>query len=395
MKAKKTIFSIQIFFLIALFFLPCEINAQDLTLNELILFQKNDVSEINDILISKGWSFSSSRDVTTDYYGDAKWAYDKNRGEDIALAWLTVSFSPDGPSQIAYQTSSKQVYLNIKQSIISYGMKKVNSKVGENKIITDYQGKNYTVRIQSSISKSNDFSNTIFYVFTKDDYDTMILSKLIETYAESKEIENSSSATIKDIDGNEYTSVKIGDQTWMIENLKVTHYRNGDPIQNITENSKWSNLSTGAWCYYNNMEKNDRDYGKLYNWYAVNDIRNIAPLGWHVPTDSEWATLINYLGGKDNAPKKLKETGTTHWKEFDSEATNSSRFNALPGGQREDNGSFFNNLGFSSFGNFGTWWSSSEKDSYTSPNFLLMKNISLFSSGNKKEGHSIRCVKDK
>ena len=376
--------------------LPFQINAQGLTLDQLISFQKKDVSEINDILIGKGWSFSNSTEETTDNYGVTKWSYDKNKWEEgKAQAWLTQSFGQDLPSRIVYQISSKPVYLAIKQSIISYKMRKVNSKVGDNKIITDYQGKNYTVRIESINNESNDISYYTITIFAKVDYESMMLSKSLESFEETSENDNSSSQSVKDIDGNEYTTVRIGTQTWLVENLKVSHYRNGDPIQNITENSRWSSLSTGAWCYYNNNEIYDRDYGKLYNWYAVNDSRNIAPIGWHVPTESEISTLINYLGGDKVARGKLIQTGTSHWNEFDSEATNSSRFSALPGGCRNERGSFNNDFGFSPFGNVAYWWCSTNKDTFTACYLLIAKFGLLRSNGSKLNGYSIRCVKDK
>ncbi|MBI4645984.1 MAG: fibrobacter succinogenes major paralogous domain-containing protein [Bacteroidia bacterium] len=103
--------------------------------------------------------------------------------------------------------------------------------------------------------------------------------------------------TVTDIDGNIYNTIIIGTQEWMQENLKVIHYRNGDAIPDVTGDTQWSNLSTGAYCNYNNNESNALIYGRLYNWYAVADSRNICPAGWHTPTDAEWTTLTDYLGG--------------------------------------------------------------------------------------------------
>lgn len=107
-------------------------------------------------------------------------------------------------------------------------------------------------------------------------------------------------STLTDIDGNIYQTVKIVDQWWMAENLKVTHYRNGDPIPNVTNNSDWGNLSTGTYCAYNNDNVNISTYGLLYNWYAVADSRELAPTGWHVPTDEEWKQLEMSLGMSDS-----------------------------------------------------------------------------------------------
>jgi len=118
---------------------------------------------------------------------------------------------------------------------------------------------------------------------------------------------------VTDIDGNVYTTIKISSQWWMAENLKVTHYRNGDSIPNVIDSSAWMGLNTGAYCNYDNDTSHVAVYGRLYNWYTVNNNRNIAPTGWHLPTDAEWQTLIDYLGGELFAGGKMKEAGTAHW----------------------------------------------------------------------------------
>lgn len=117
---------------------------------------------------------------------------------------------------------------------------------------------------------------------------------------------------VKDFDGNVYDTVVIGTQVWLVQDLKVTHYQNGDPIPNVTDGTNWSSLTSGAYCDYDNAPSNSTIYGKLYNWFTVRDSRNICPSGWHVPTDAEWETLINHLGGSEVAGCKLKEQGTEH-----------------------------------------------------------------------------------
>src|ERR1035437_5597261 len=149
-------------------------------------------------------------------------------------------------------------------------------------------------------------------------------------------------------------SVTICSQIWMLNNLEVTTYRNGDPIPQVTDSIQWVNLTTGAWCYYNNNSANGPVYGKLYNWYAVNDPRGVAPAGWHVPSDAEWTTLSTCLGGDLIAGGPMKETGTTHWTYANSGATNSSGFTGLPGGYRTNVGTF------NVVGSAGGWWSSTE-----------------------------------
>ncbi|MFC1725510.1 FISUMP domain-containing protein [candidate division KSB1 bacterium] len=193
--------------------------------------------------------------------------------------------------------------------------------------------------------------------------------------------------TVTDIDGNVYQTIKIGNQWWMAENLKVANYRNGDPIPIITDNSVWTSLSSGAYCTYDNNVSNADTYGHLYNWYAVNDSRNISPEGWHVPTDEEWIELETYLG--TNAGGKLKEVGTAHWDSPNTGATNESGFTALPGGNR-----FFSDGNYTSMGNDASFWSSSEGSSDGAWGHSLNYNDSDVSryDQNKKNGFSVRCV---
>ncbi|MEO6542359.1 MAG: fibrobacter succinogenes major paralogous domain-containing protein, partial [Ferruginibacter sp.] len=148
-------------------------------------------------------------------------------------------------------------------------------------------------------------------------------------------------------------NVTICTQIWMLKNLEVTTYRNGDLIPEVTDPTVWSTLTTGAWCYYSNNAANGPVYGKLYNWYAVNDPRGLAPTGWHVPTDAEFTTLRTCLGGNAVAGGKLKEIGTTHWNSPNVGATNSSGFTALPAG--ESGGGAGINMG-----QFNNMWTSTE-----------------------------------
>ncbi|MBC8213329.1 MAG: hypothetical protein H8E71_01650 [Candidatus Marinimicrobia bacterium] len=196
-----------------------------------------------------------------------------------------------------------------------------------------------------------------------------------------------------DQDGNTYQTIQIGTQVWMSENLKVTHYRDGTAIPTGHSNSEWNNLSTGAYCAYDNNESNADTYGYLYNWYAVNDSRNIAPEGWHVPTDDEWTILTDYLGGSSVAGGKMKETGTEHWNSPNTGATNESGFTALPGGYRQYNGNY--NYSYP-MGNYGYFWSSTESSSSSARGRELNYNNSAVNRHNypKRSGFSVRCLMD-
>jgi len=196
---------------------------------------------------------------------------------------------------------------------------------------------------------------------------------------------------MKDVDGITYRTVKIGTQLWMAENLKVTHYRNGDLIRYVRDNDRWHLRTDGACCAYkHDMKLSESPYGLLYNWYVVNDSRGLAPEGWHIPSDEEWQTLVDYLGGNSIGGGKMKESGTNHWLSSNAEATNESSFSALSGGYRVSNGNFF---GMDYYADF---WSSTEYSSGSAWYRHLFYNYSgvYRGYGNKRYGFSIRCVKD-
>jgi uncharacterized protein (TIGR02145 family) len=193
--------------------------------------------------------------------------------------------------------------------------------------------------------------------------------------------------------------VIIGTQVWTTENLDVTTYSDGTVIPQVTDPTAWAALTTGAWCYYNNDSANGTTYGKLYNWYAVAGIhdtdpntpnKKIAPTGYHIPSDSEWTTLTTYLGGESIAGGKMKETGTVHWNTPNIEATNSSGFTGLPGGYRDNVGTFYN------IGDNGGWWSSTEfATAYACFRRLNYNNGDAYRFGSdKSNGFSVRCLRD-
>ncbi|WP_293896008.1 FISUMP domain-containing protein [Flavobacterium sp.] len=211
------------------------------------------------------------------------------------------------------------------------------------------------------------------------------------TYSNELILNTTSCTTTTDIDGNIYQLVTICDQTWTKTNLNVSKYRNGDVIPQVTNPTEWTNLTTGAWCYHLNNTANGAIYGKLYNWYAVNDPRGLAPVGYHIPSDAEWTTLTTCLGGETVAGGKMKETSTTHWTSPNTGATNSSGFTGLPGGYRGYGGGAFYTTGDQGF-----WWSSLQ----VSAPAAWARNL-RYDSGtagrdysNKSFGFSVRCVRD-
>ena len=232
--------------------------------------------------------------------------------------------------------------------------------------------------------------------------------------------------TMTDIDGNVYKTITIGTQTWMAENLKTTRYRNGDPIRNIADNSAGENDTTGGYCNILNNSNYTINFGRLYNWFAVNDSRNIAPEGWHVPTDVEWHILMLHLDAnafldttaiqdpndrKGNesfyesqiAGYKLQETGSNHWKAdsrffrsngkfYDSgdnsKSTNESGFTALPAGLLLINGSF------ADLGENANLWSSTEYIDSCAWSRCIIGGLVLHIYDSKLGGFSVRCIKD-
>ena len=197
-------------------------------------------------------------------------------------------------------------------------------------------------------------------------------------------------------------AVTIGTQVWMLKNLDVTTYRNGDTIPQVTNPIQWTQRTSGAWCYMNDDPAMAAIYGKLYNWYAVNDPRGLAPTGWHVPTDDDWKTLEMSLNmmqsqadvtgwrGTDEGGK-LKETGTLHWNAPNTGATNSSGFVALPGGYRYD---FYASFGY--VRSVGFWWSSTEYSATSAWGRNLSCSCASVSRTDyrKPTGFSVRCLKD-
>lgn len=205
-----------------------------------------------------------------------------------------------------------------------------------------------------------------------------------------------------DIDGNVYQTIKIGNQLWMAENLRVTRYRNGKDIPCVKNDNDWNDLTTGAWCVYDNDENNGDVYGYLYNWYAVNDSCAIAPEDWHVPTDRDWMELERYLGiGRDelintgyrgtDEGSMLKESGNADWKNAGDEGSNQGGFTALPAGFRDETSGRFIEIGSCT-----VFWTSDERDDkrawyrYIKGQFPLIYRYHYPKDG----GFSIRCVKD-
>jgi len=195
---------------------------------------------------------------------------------------------------------------------------------------------------------------------------------------------------VTDFDGNHYQSVILGTQEWMTENLRVSHFQGGSPIPEISDSATWMTYPA-AYCYYNNDVANDSIYGKLYNYNAIDDSRKLAPVGWHIPTLSDWLTLLDYLGGKEQAGGKMKEAGTQHWFDPNIVTTYSSGFNARPGGLRDINSEYAEVNR-----NFSCWTSTvyyPNQSTYTINIYNLSTGAFILAAA-FRTGNCVRCVKD-
>jgi uncharacterized protein (TIGR02145 family) len=194
---------------------------------------------------------------------------------------------------------------------------------------------------------------------------------------------------ISDVENNHYRIVQIGTQVWMAENLRTTKFNDGTTILYVPDQQAWGDLLRDGYCWYNNDVTNKIPYGAMYNWYAVTSL-NFTPPGWHIPTDVEWNTLTKFLGGATIAGGKLKETGTVHWASPNTGATNSTGFNALPGGARGNDGVFYIQT------QYGYYWSSAD----SSPTqawgtvFSYMDATDNLDPYDMKSGFSVRCIRN-
>ncbi len=280
----------------------------------------------------------------------------------IDLTWSDASNNEDGfKVERKSGTDAFSLIATLGQNVVTYSDKGLSA------------GTTYTYRIQSFNSKGNStYSNEI------------VLATL--------------ATNITDIEGNKYNIITIGQQVWMAENLKTTKYQNGDNIPEIQPANLWNSQTSGAFVYYNNNSQNNSQYGKLYNWYASVDIRNVCPVNWHVPSNNDWNILSYNLGGSDSAGSKLKITGTTFWASPNI-ATNLSGFSAVANGCRcNDSGAFGGGPQPPNQGMGATFWTTSEPS--TGSSLSILRGISnssakLDSATNfKYYGFGIRCVKN-
>lgn len=202
--------------------------------------------------------------------------------------------------------------------------------------------------------------------------------------------------TVVDIDGNAYSTIQIGTQIWMAQNLRVTRYSNGDSIPNIQGSLEWADATTDAFSYYNNDTSTAEVYGNYYNYKVASDSRNVCPVGWRVPSNGNWATLVSYSGGSQNAADSLKEPGSVHWTTANCLTCNNPKgFTAVGAGYRSETTGSFDSFKFKTY-----WWTRTSFGSGTGYAYSTRANVSTISStalsidNPAGRGCSIRCIKD-
>jgi uncharacterized protein (TIGR02145 family) len=274
------------------------------------------------------------------------------------------------------------------EPIVRIYFSRVNTKQYYLDSISNFYFTHSNLSYSMSVFQKGDFKN---------DFDIRDIDSIVFESAQVMKVilpGNIKTYNISEIDSiiftfNTCTEIQIGNQIWMCKNLDVDHYRNGDSIPEVRDLNEWHQSKTGAWCYFLNDSSNGEIYGRLYNWFAVNDPRGLAPEGWHIPSDSEWVELEHFLGGSGIAGGKMKVKGNIHWHSPNRGATNESGFSALPGGNRVD---MFNNLGSKS-----SFWSSTEDNISVAWTRSLSKDDTNINRSYEYKGigFSIRCVKSK
>jgi uncharacterized protein (TIGR02145 family) len=317
-----------------------------------------------------------------------------NCGDATNNGTLTQGIAASGVSSvISYTGGNGGIYTG--QSVASTGVAGLTATLTGGTLASGNGNVTYTITGTPSSSGSASFTISLggkSCTLTSTVYASGTVSGITAHRCGSANVHNSTLpyGTMTDQEGNQYRTIQIGNQIWMAENLRTTKYSNAISIANIVDNTLWESNTTGAYCSYNNTPANDCPYGKLYNWYAVNNINKICPAGWHVPTDAEFTTLSTFLGGEITAGGKMKSTGTFYWVSPNTNAINSSGFSALPSGSRGTNGVF------GGIGSNASFWSNTAS-STTNAWYRFIGNLFgdlIRPNDNKAAGRSIRCVKD-
>jgi uncharacterized protein (TIGR02145 family)/uncharacterized repeat protein (TIGR02543 family) len=350
----------------------------------IITYDKNDAAATGTMPVSNV-SSGSSANLIANGFEKAGWSF---------AGWAT---TPTGPvayaDRASYTIGIENVVLYAKWTANQYTLTYIgNGNTGGTAPppIAQSSQTTFTVAAQGTLTRTNfQFAG---WNTKADGTGTSYAAGALDTVGLANVTLYAKWASLIDADGNVYTTVTIGTQVWMVQNLKTTKYNDGTPIPLVTDSITWLNLSTAGYCWYNNDDSNKPIYGALYNWYTVDTAnpKKLAPSGWHIPSEAEWNILQNYCGGNSVAGGNLKETGLAHWATPNTGATNETGFTALPGGARWYDG------GFNFFGFDGMCWSTTL---YTASQVILrgeQYNDTYLSDGyyDKKTGLSVRLIRN-
>ncbi len=376
------------------------VKVENLTQNTTITLNGNDILHLGTVGINETeYNINNPMIYPNPMQGKAELSFNTEQDGDIQITFNDISGKEVLDKSNTYTKGNHRFQLNglkqgmylvnIKSETYSYSLKLISQNSNQNEtVVIEYLGCEYVTQgklknTNTTVNMPYNNGDRLLFKGTSGNY-----SNIITDIPTSNKTITFSFTACTDFDNNNYATVKIGNQIWMAENLKTTHYKNGAAIPNITDNATWAGLITGARCYYNNDSTiYASTYGALYNCYTVNT-SNLCPTGWHVPTDAEWTTLTTYLGGESQAGGKLK--ATTLWNSPNAGATNETGFTALPGGCHYFTGTYSN------IGNYGYWWSSTVYGTSGAWSRYMGYSYSDAIRGNdfKTYGFSVRCLRD-
>ncbi len=305
-----------------------------------------------------------------------------NRVDSLSQVVISQSKTLNDKNSLISGLNTKITTLESNISALNENVSKLSSEFQDYK----KESKNKQQELNAKNAEISDLQPQIKF---KTDSLYLLRAELEKLKPAPKPMVTNNNTSNKVIQTNSYKSVKIGTQTWMTENLNVDKFRNGDPIPQAKTNAEWyaaGDNNQPAWCYYDNDSANGAKYGKLYNWYAVNDSRGLAPAGYHIPSHAEWTFLTTYLGDFDIAGENMKSK--SGW-DKNGNGTNRSGFSGLPGGFRNINGTFY------VVGEDGYWWSSSEASlNAWYRGLIYFYGYVVMKEDDKANGFSVRCLRD-
>ena len=365
--------------------------AQYLSFDELLSLRAKELDDVNDYLIKKKWEIDNAKEGDYEEYSHATWAFNKNHYESKARAWVSYLYADGFTNIVRYMTTSSSHHDLIKARIKASGFKLSDKAIEENGLAFTYTNGQRSIKVTTD--KDEDGVARFVFTIRKNIASS---SQSSSTNTSARQTTTPKTSTVRDVDGNIYKTVQIGTQTWITENLKTTKYNDETVIPLITEDNAWAQLTSPRYFYYNNENYNKDIYGALYNWHTV-ATGKLCPKGYHVPTNADWNTLVNYLGnglfeyGEYLVGGNLKSNDSM-WNKPNDGATNESGFSALPTGCL----SFGND--FTRVGIYGMWWSATESSQNIENAFVRKLNHSntevVSYEFNKSSGVSVRCLKD-